>query len=126
MDNSPQIPEERKRRIQRILGTFLYYACAVECTMLPALDIISGQQANPTHNTEASITHFLYYVATNPTTIVQYKAIDMVLHIDSHAAYLSKPQAHSPTGGHYYLRFLTANPKKSQNLPPPANVPIHT
>ena len=94
--------------------------------MLTPLNKIAEQQADPTQNTEAEITLLLEYADTNPNAIVQYKAIDMVLHIDSHAAYLSKPQAHSPTGGHYYLRFLTANPKKSQNLPPPANVPIHT
>ena len=50
----------------------------------------------------------------------------MILHIDSDAAYLSEPWAHSRTVGHYYLSLLPANPEKSPNLPPPANGPINT
>ena len=50
----------------------------------------------------------------------------MILHIDSDASYLSEPQAHSRTVGHYYLSLLPTNPKKDPNLPPPENGPIHT
>ena len=94
--------------------------------MLPALNTIAKQQSNPTQNTEAAITHFLYYAATNPFAIVKYKYIGMILHIDSDASYLSEPRACSRTGGHYYLRSLPANPEKYPNLQPPANGPIHT
>ena len=44
LDNSPPIPEERKRRIQKIIETFPYYARAVDCTMLPALNTLAEQQ----------------------------------------------------------------------------------
>ena len=83
LDTSPPIPEEQKRRIQQLVGILLYYLCDVECTMLPALNKISEKQSNPTKNTEASITQFLDYAATNPSVIVQYKYSDMILHIDS-------------------------------------------
>ena len=36
--NSPPIPEERKRRIQKIVGTFLYYSCTVGFTVLTSLN----------------------------------------------------------------------------------------
>ena len=64
----------------------LYYAHAVDCTILPALNKISEYQANPTQNTESAITHFLDHAATNTTSIVQYKASDMVLQIDNDAS----------------------------------------
>ena len=86
LNTSPSIPEERKSSIQKITGTFLYDARAVDCTMLPPLNIISEQQPNPTKNNEAAITHFLYYAATNPSTIIYYKYSDMILHIDSDAS----------------------------------------
>ena len=70
-------------RIQQIVGTLLYYARAVECTMLPDLNSIADQQAHPTQNTEAAITHLLDYAATNPTAVVKFIASDMVLHIES-------------------------------------------
>ena len=48
LNNSPPIPEEQKRSIQNIVGTFLYYDRSVNCTMLPALNTVAEQQSNPT------------------------------------------------------------------------------
>ena len=71
LDTSSQIPEEQKRRIQQIIGTLLYYVRAVDCTILPVLNTLAEQQSSPTKNTEAAITHFLDYAATNPSVIIQ-------------------------------------------------------
>ena len=94
--------------------------------MLPSLNTLAEQQSSPTKNTEASITHLLDYAATNPSAVIQYKSSNMILHIYSDASYLSDSRACSRTGGHYYLSSLPTNPKKSPNLPPPANFLIHT
>ena len=48
---------------------------------------------------EAAITHFLDYAATNLSTIIQYKASDMILHIEIDAFFLSDPRARSRTEG---------------------------
>ena len=72
LDTSPPITEERKR--------------AMDCTMLPALNTLAEQQSSPTKNTEATITHFLYYAATNPSAVIQYKSSNMILHIDNDAS----------------------------------------
>ena len=109
-----------------MIGTFLYYARAVCCTILPALNILVEQQSSPTKNMEDSITHFLDYAADDPSLIIQYKAFYMILHIYSDASYLSESRARSRTGGHHYLSSLPPNPKKSLNLPPPENGLIHT
>ena len=82
--------------------------------MLPALNTLAEQQSIPTKNTEAAITHLLDYAATNPSAIIQYKAIDMILHIDSYASYLSEPRERSHTGSRYYLSSLPTNPKNFQ------------
>ena len=94
--------------------------------MLPSLNTIAEQQANPTHNTEYAITHFLDYAATNTSVIVQFKANDMVIHIDRVASYLLEPQSRSCIAGKYFLSSLTDDPSKYPNLPPLENVPIHT
>ena len=44
LDTSQPIPEEQKCSIQKIIGTFLCYACAVDCTMLPDLNTLAEQQ----------------------------------------------------------------------------------
>ena len=82
-------------------GSFLYFACTVDYNMLPDLNTLAEQQSSPTKNMEAEITHLLDYAATNPSAIIQYKASNMILHIDSDASYLSYPRARSRTGGHY-------------------------
>ena len=43
LDTSPSIPEGKNRRIQKIVWTFFYYACDVDCTMLPALNTLAEQ-----------------------------------------------------------------------------------
>ena len=111
LDTSLPIPEERKLKIQQIIGSFLFYARSVDCNMLPALNTLADQQSNPTENTEAAITQFLDYATTNPSEIIQYKYSDMILNIDSDASYLSEPWARSCTRGHYYLSSLTTNQK---------------
>ena len=58
LDTSPSIPEEQKRRIQQIIEIFLYYACAVDCTMLTALNTLAEQQSGSTKDTEDEITHY--------------------------------------------------------------------
>ena len=87
--------------------------------MLPTLNTLAEQQWSPTKNMEAAITHFLYYAATNPSVIIQYKASSMILHIDSDASYLSEPRVCSRTVGHYYLSSPPTDPKISPNLLPP-------
>ena len=91
----------------------------MDCTMLPSLNTLAEKQSSPTKNMEAAITHFLDYAATNPSAVIQYKASDMILHIESDASYLSEPRERSRTEGHYYLSSVPTYPKKSPNLPPP-------
>ena len=70
LDTSLPIPEERKRRIQQIIGTLIYYALTVDCTVIPPLNALAEKQPSPTKNAEAAITHFLDYAATNPSAII--------------------------------------------------------
>ena len=82
---------------------FLYYARAVDSTMLVALSAIAAEQGSPTKNTLKRVNQFLDYVATHPEAIITYHANDMKLAIQSDASYLSEPKARSRGGGHYFL-----------------------
>ena len=86
LDNSPPITEECKRRIQKIVGNFLYYARAADCTMMTSLNQIAKKQARPTQNTKSAIEKILEYASTNTTAVVKFRASDMVLHIDIDAS----------------------------------------
>jgi len=102
-DTSPLLDAKGKKFVQEVVGTFLYYARAVDLTMLPALGSIATQQANPTEQTLAKVEQFLDYAATHPDAIVTYRASNMVLVVHSDASYLSESKARSRAGGHFFL-----------------------
>jgi hypothetical protein len=102
-DKSKPLDKAGKKRLQQILGTFLYYARAVDSTMLPALSAIASSQATPTVATMQKAEQFLDYAASHPDAIVTYRASDMVLSIHSDASYLTEKGARSRAGGHFYM-----------------------
>ncbi|KAG7350061.1 reverse transcriptase RNA-dependent DNA polymerase [Nitzschia inconspicua] len=112
-DNSPPLDTAGIKRIQEIVGVFLFYARAVDSTMLPALGTISTQQAKPTTNTLTAITKFLNYAASNPDACVRYRPSGMHLHIESNASYLSEPKARSRYAGYHYLSEISDDPGSS-------------
>ena len=91
-----------KTYVQEVVGVFLYYARAVDCTMLCALGSLASQQANPTETTLKRVKQFLDYAASNPDATITYKASDMVLAVHSDASYLSETKARSRAGGHFF------------------------
>jgi hypothetical protein len=108
------------RRIQAIVGTFLYYARAIDCTMLPALNQISTQQSKPTQQTNEDANMLLDFAATYPDAKIRFHASDMILNIDTDAAYLVMPNAKSRIAGYFYLSSLPS----TSNIPVPINGPI--
>jgi len=48
MDTTPALDLTDLKRVQEVLGTLLYYACAVNSTMLPAIGSLATQNAKPT------------------------------------------------------------------------------
>ena len=102
-DSSPRLDRAKTKFVQEVTGVFLFYARAVDSTMLVALSAIAAEQGAPTENTLAKVHQFLDYAATNPEAIVTYKKSNMVLAIHSDASYLSEPKARSRAGGHFFL-----------------------
>jgi hypothetical protein len=101
--DAPEVSAEEKTYIQQVLGTFLYYARAVDCTMLVALGSIATEQAKPTKKTLEKVDQLLDYAASQETAVLTFHASDMVLAIHSDALYLSESKARSRAGGHFFL-----------------------
>jgi hypothetical protein len=98
----PLIPKEIKC-IQDIVGTLLYYARAVDPTLLAALSAIAACQSNGTQAVADTCHQLLGYVATHPNAGIWYRACNMVLSVHMDASYLSKPGDKSRAAGHFYL-----------------------
>jgi hypothetical protein len=57
--------------VQSCVGSLLYYARAVDSTMLPAINEISGSQASPTQKRMNACTMLLDYAASYPLAIIR-------------------------------------------------------
>ena len=87
-DTAPLLDNKERTRIQSIVGYLLYCGRAVDFAMLTALNNISINQTVRTEWTAEKCNILLSYVATHPRAIIQYKASDMHLHIDTDAEYI--------------------------------------
>jgi hypothetical protein len=124
-DESPLLPATDIKRIQKIVGTLLYYGRAIDNTMLVSLNTLAAEQSKGTENTAKAIVHLLNYCATHPDAVIKYHASDMVLHIDSDASYLSLPKARSRVGGHHYLSDRSTNDHQAPTHSPTPNGVVH-
>ena len=123
-DTDPTIPDNEKKFIQQVVGTFLYYARAVDATMLVALNEIASMQSKPTKNTVQKVTKFLNYCCTYPDTAIRYDSSDMILYTHSDASYLSVPKARSREGGVHFLSIHPLDATKPPDSVPPLNGPV--
>jgi hypothetical protein len=68
-DTSPPLPPSGIQFLQQDVGTLLYYARAVDNTMLVAIGSISSKQTKGTQHTLDKVTHLLNYCATHPEAV---------------------------------------------------------
>ena len=107
------------RWVQSVVGTFLYYCRAIDCTISTALNDIALSQANPTVNTKQKCIRLMDYLSTYPDAYIRFHASEMVLFADSDAAYLVLPKAKSRVAGFFHLSNTTTS-----NLPAFRNGPL--
>ena len=86
-----------------MLGTFLYYARAVDPTMLVALSAIGSEQAYPTKSTMEKVDQVLEYAGSQEQAVLTLEVSDMILAFHSDASYLSESKARSRSGGHFFM-----------------------
>ena len=103
IDDSDPLTKTQVKLLQQVCGQFLYYARAVDATMLHALNDLATKVNNGTQETAKALTHFLNYCAANPDASIKYHASDMILHNHSDAAYLVASNARSRAGGYTYF-----------------------
>ena len=77
--------------------------------ILPALSNIYSEQAQHTQNTKHKTQRLMDYVHTYPDAYIRFHASDMILNIDSDAAYLVAPKSRSRLVSYFYLLSKPAN-----------------
>jgi hypothetical protein len=92
----------------------LYYAQAVDMTVLMALSTIAVNQTKATKRTMERHTQLLDYLAHNMDAKVRFHALDMILNIHSNALYLSEAKARSRACGHFFMGWMPQNGEPKQ------------
>jgi uncharacterized protein YfaQ (DUF2300 family) len=64
------LPPKQGKKVQKVIGTFMFYARAVNSTMLVALNTLIAEQTHATQQMCNDMHHSLNYCITNPTNAV--------------------------------------------------------
>jgi hypothetical protein len=102
-DVSPPLSADDTKFVQGVAGTLLYYARAVDATILTALSSIATEQAKPTERTMEKVKQLLDYCATQEEAIITFNASKMILAVHSDAGYCNERNSRSRAGGHFFL-----------------------
>ena len=126
IDKSKSLNKIQTRLVQSISGAFLYYGRAVDPTILPALTDIASAQSKPTEHTMQACHMLMNYLYTYPNAKIRFSKSNMILYVDSDAAYLVLPQARSRIAGHFALGDIPPKYPLVPNPTHPANGPLLT
>jgi hypothetical protein len=112
---SPALSDKDVNTLQQLTGMLLYYARAVDTTLIMPINVLASEQLNATEVTADKVIKLLNYCNTHPETKIRYHASDMILHIHSDASYLSENEAKSRAGGFFYMGSNNKTDKKLTN-----------
>jgi hypothetical protein len=102
-DISELLNDARKHCIQEIIGSLLYYACAVDNKLLVALSAIAAKQSKATVATQQAVHLLLDFVTTYPNDGIFYCASEMILCAHANDGFLNECQSCSHTRAHILL-----------------------
>ena len=110
--SSGPLPQQSVTRIQKVIGTMIYYSIAVDPTMLVAIGTIVSTQATATKDTVKAVVKLLNYAASHPDATIRHHASGMLLHIHSDGSYISAPKLQSRAGDNFFLSNVPIISKK--------------
>jgi hypothetical protein len=102
-NSTPRLNKKGIKRVQQIVGSILYYARAVDMTVLMALSTIAIEQTKATEQTLARCFQLLDYLSHHSRAKVRFYASDMIMNIHPDASYLSEGRARSRTCRHFFM-----------------------
>jgi hypothetical protein len=87
---SPALSAKDINKLQQLMGTLLYYARAVDPTLIMPINVLAYEQSKATSDTADKVIKLLNYCNTHPETKIRYHASTMILYLHSDASYLSE------------------------------------
>ena len=71
LDAAEYLSDKETNLVQQVCSTFLYYAIAIDNTILPDLIDISSEQSKANTNTSKQVAKLLNYLSSNPHAEIQ-------------------------------------------------------
>jgi hypothetical protein len=102
-DLSTPATDAQRKRVQEIIGVLLYYARAIDSSILTRVSKVSTQQSKATVATLRAAERILAYAATQKPATITFHGSKMVLICYSDASYLNETEGRSRAGGLFYL-----------------------
>lgn len=102
-DTSAPLNAKDITTLQEIVGSILYYARAVDPTMLTATNAVSSEQAKPTQRVREQAVRLLQYARAYPANEVVFRKSKMQFILQVDASYLSRTKGRSVAGGIGYF-----------------------
>ena len=102
-DSSAALSKKEINFILSVIGKILYYASSLDPTMLCDINEVPQVQYKQTHDTLKKSRMLLDYAATYPNAIIFYNSSQILLHVNSDAAYLVMTEVHGWYEEHFYL-----------------------
>ena len=103
IDDSAVLSPADQLEMKELVGCVLYYARAIDCTMLPTVNHISSIQSTLTQQVQVMGQRLLAYGAAYPNNELVYRASDMILRVQSDYSHLSRTHSRGVVGGIGYL-----------------------
>jgi hypothetical protein len=76
-NNTDKLDSAAITTVQEIIGIFLFYGRAIDCTMMAVLRTIASQQSNSIQATSKAITQLINYAAAQLDATIRYITRDM-------------------------------------------------
>jgi hypothetical protein len=109
----PVLSDKDVNKLQQLTGKLLYYARAVDPTLIMPINVLKSEQLKATEVTANKFIKLLNYRNTRPETKIRYHASNMILHIHIDASYRSGDEDKSRAGASF---TWAATKKPAKNL----------
>ena len=109
-DVSPALNVADKTRILEVLGKILFYARAIDSTILTAIDELATKQSHATKTTMDKFAQLLNDCAAHPDATTRFTASNMILAVKSNASYLSGVKGRSRAARYFFLTNKPTSP----------------
>ena len=102
-DTSAPLSDEQIKRVQDIVGNFVWYSRACDPTLAASLSTIASCQTKGAEDVMAACHQLLDLLATHPDAAIWYHASDMILVFDTDASYISELGGKTRAAAYYYM-----------------------